>query len=63
MSWFLRPRVYSNGCLASMTPMCLKMSSNHKNVMHALTISHDFLTILDRYIVPFRALTVPFWSF
>ena len=28
--------------------------------MHALTISHDFLTILDRYIVPFRALTVPF---
>ena len=31
--------------------------------MHALTISHDFLTILDRYIVPFRALTVPFLSF
>ena len=59
MSWFLRPRVYSNGCLASMTPMLEKK----QNVMHALTISHDFLTILDRYNVPLEALTVPFESF
>ena len=44
-------------------PHVFKDVFENQNVMYALTISHDLLTILDRYIVPFRALTVPFWSF
>ena len=48
MSWFLRPRVYSNGCLASMTPMCLKSKCD--------ACTHDF----SRFSHDFRSLYCTF---